>query len=61
MSNEIEEDIELFKSLKNIRDIISHGKEFDEESLPVEDARKLAAKYLKSHMLSTEITYRDRE
>ena len=56
LSNEIEEDIELFKSLKNIRDIISHGKEFDEESLPVEDARKLAAKYLKSHMLSTEIT-----
>lgn len=56
LSNEIEEDIKLFKSLKDIRDIISHGKEFDEESLPVEDARKLAAKYLKCHLLSTKIT-----
>lgn len=54
LSNEIEEDIKLFKSLKNMRDIISHGQEFDEETLPVEDARKLAAKYLKNYILSTE-------
>jgi len=56
LSNEIEEDIKLFKSLKDIRDIISHGKEFDEESLPVEDVRKLAAKYFKCHILSTKNT-----
>ena len=53
LSNEIEEDIESFKSMKKLRDDIFHGKEFNEETLPVEDARKLAAKYLKSHMLST--------
>lgn len=54
LSNEIESDIESFKNMKKLRDDISHGKEFNEENLPVEDARKLAAKYLKSHMLSTE-------
>jgi hypothetical protein len=53
LSNEIEEDIELFKSMKKLRDDISHGKEFNEETLPVEDARKLIAKYLRSYMLST--------
>ena len=53
LSNDIEKDIEVFKSMKKLRDDISHGKEFNEETLPVEDARKLAAKYLKSHMLST--------
>lgn len=55
LSDEITEDIELFKSMKKIRDDISHGKEFNEETLPVEDARKLASKYLKRHMLATEI------
>lgn len=54
LSIEITEDIELFKSMKRVRDNISHGKEFDEETLPVEDARKLASKYLKNHMLATE-------
>ncbi len=53
LSNEVESDIELFKGMKKLRDDIYHGKEFNEEDLPVEDARKLAAKYLKSHMLST--------
>jgi hypothetical protein len=53
LSDEIEKDIKLFKSMKNLRDDISHGKEFNEESLPVEDARKLAAKYLKDHMILT--------
>ena len=52
LSNEIEGDIALFKSMKKLRDDISHGKEFNEEALPVEDARKLVAKCLKSHMLS---------
>lgn len=56
LSTEITEDIELFKSMKKERDNISHGKEFDEEALPVEDARKLASKYLKNHMLATENT-----
>lgn len=60
LSNEITQDIELFKSMKKMRDNISHGIEFDEEALPVEDARKLASKYLKNHMLATENTYRDR-
>lgn len=54
LSSDITEDIELFKSLKKVRDNISHGKEFDEEELPVEDARKLASKYLKNHMFATE-------
>lgn len=54
LSNEATEDIELFKSMKTIRDNISHGKEFNEETLPVENARKLTAKYLMGHMLSTE-------
>lgn len=53
LSDEIEADIDLFKKMKSLRDDISHGKEFDEEALPVEDARKLAAKYLKRHMLLT--------
>ena len=53
LSDEIEKDMELFKSMKNLRDDISHGKEFNEEALPVENARKLVAKYLKSHMLSS--------
>lgn len=53
LSNEVTEDIELFKSMKKIRNDISHGNEFNEETLPVEDARKLAAKYLMGHMLST--------
>ncbi len=53
LSNEITDDINLFKRLKNIRDNISHGKEFDEETLPVEDARKLVSKYLRNHMLAT--------
>lgn len=52
ISDDISGDIELFKSMKIIRDNISHGKEFDEEALPVESARKIVAKYLKSHMLS---------
>ena len=52
LSNEISDDIKLFKSMKNIRDGILHGKEFDEEALPVEDARKLASKYLRHHMLA---------
>ena len=52
LSNEITDDINLFKRLKNIRDNISHGKEFDEETLPVEDARKLVSKYLRNHMLA---------
>jgi|SRR6056297_2643721 len=56
LRTEITEDIELFKSMKKERDNISHGKEFDEEALPVEDARKLASKYLKNHMLATENT-----
>ena len=38
LSNEIEEDIESFKSMKKLRDDIFHGKEFNEETLPVEDA-----------------------
>lgn len=54
LSSEITEDIELFKSMKKMRDNISHGKEFNEEALPVEDARKLASKYLKNHMFATE-------
>jgi len=54
LSSEITEDIQLFKSMKKVRDTISHGEEFDEEALPVEDARKLASKYLKNHMLATE-------
>lgn len=54
LSDEIEEDIELFKRIKRLRDDIFHGKEFNEKTLPVEDARKLVAKYLKSHMLSAE-------
>ncbi len=54
LSDDISEDIELFKSMKKERDNISHGKEFDEESLPVENARKMVAKYLKSHMYSEE-------
>ena len=54
LSDDISGDIELFKSMKKIRDNISHGKEFDEETLPVESARKMVAKYLKSHMFSEE-------
>lgn len=54
LSNEIREDIELFMRMKKMRDNISHGIEFEEETLPVEDARKLASKYLKNHMLATE-------
>ena len=54
LSDEITEDIELFRSMKKVRDNISHGKEFDEETLPVENARKLASKYLENHMLATE-------
>lgn len=53
LSAEVTEDIELFKSMKKIRDDISHGKEFNEETLPVENARKLASKYLMGHLLST--------
>lgn len=54
LSDDISGDIELFKSMKKIRDNISHGKEFDEETLPVENARKMVAEYLKSHMFSEE-------
>lgn len=54
LSDDISGDIELFKSMKKERDNISHGKEFDEETLPVENARKMVAKYLKSHMYSEE-------
>lgn len=54
LSSDITEDIELFKSMKKVRDNISHGKEFDEEALPVDNARKLASKYLKNHMIATE-------
>ncbi len=54
LSSEITADIELFKNIKKERDNISHGKEFDEEALPVEGARKLASKYLMNHMSATE-------
>ena len=54
ISDDVSGDIELFKSMKKIRDNISHGKECDEKTLPVESARKMVAKYLKSHMLSEE-------
>lgn len=50
LSSDLNKDIEQFKDLKKIRDTISHGSEFDEENLPVEGARKIAAKYLKYHM-----------
>ena len=53
LSDEATEDIELFKSMKKIRNDISHGNEFNEETLPVENARKLVAKYLMGHMLSS--------
>lgn len=54
LSSEVTEDIEQFKHMKKIRDTISHGNEFDEETLPIEDARKIAAKYLKHHMWEIE-------
>lgn len=54
LSDDVEEDIELFRSLKDLRDDISHGNEFNEETLPIESVRKLAAKYLRSHILLTE-------
>lgn len=50
LSDDATADIEQFKKLKRIRDNISHGDEFDEEHLPVEDTRKLAAKYLGLHL-----------
>jgi hypothetical protein len=52
LSSEATEDIKLFKNMKKERDNISHGNEFDEEALPVEDARKLASKFLMNHMLA---------
>jgi len=52
LSEDVETDIESFKSMKSLRDDISHGKEFNEETLPVEEIRKLTAKYLRGHLLS---------
>lgn len=54
-SDKITEDIESFKNMKKMRDSIFHGEEFDEETLPVENARRLVAKYLMAHMLSTKM------
>ncbi|MEJ1365466.1 MAG: hypothetical protein RPU42_10325 [Candidatus Sedimenticola sp. (ex Thyasira tokunagai)] len=54
LSGEPAEDIEQFKSMKKIRDTISHGREFNEDTLPIEEIRKLAAKYLRSHLLGIE-------
>ena len=52
LSEDAEADIESFKRMKSLRDDISHGKEFNEEALPVEEIRKMVAKYLKGHLMS---------
>jgi hypothetical protein len=51
LSDNVDADIDLFKTLKKQRDAISHGQEFDEESLPVEDARRLTGRFLRNHIL----------
>lgn len=38
LSDETEEDVALFWKVKKTRDRILHGEQFDEESLPVEEA-----------------------
>jgi len=52
LSEDVEADMESFKRMKSLRDKISHGKEFNEEALPIEEIRKMTAKYLKGHLLS---------
>ena len=47
MWNEINDgDVSTFKKLKKIRDLISHGENVEESTLPVEDIRSLAIKLL---------------
>lgn len=50
LGNNKEEEIELFKQCKNLRNKISHGTDIEETSLPVEKLRNLVAGYLFSHL-----------
>lgn len=50
LSDDIESDINLFNRIKEQRNHIFHGQAFDEEALPVEDARRLISVYLKKHL-----------
>lgn len=50
LGDDIENDINLFNRIKKQRNDIYHGQAFDEEILPVEDARRLISVYLKKHL-----------
>jgi hypothetical protein len=48
----IEEDIELFKSIKKTRDLLFHGQDIDESNLPVEKVQLLFLRYLGAELRS---------
>jgi hypothetical protein len=47
---ELEGDYETFCRLKKLRDSISHGDEFSEKNLPIEDVAALLRKYVIAHI-----------
>jgi hypothetical protein len=47
-----DDDLEVFQKSKDMRDDVMHGKEFDDNSLPVEDVRRLTKTYLRLHLES---------
>jgi len=50
LSDNIERDVNSFNEIKKQRDNIFHGQMFDEETLPVEEVRRLISVYVKKHL-----------
>lgn len=45
-----DDEVRVFRELKNVRDRLSHGEELDESTLPTKDVQRLFDKYLRNHL-----------
>jgi len=45
-----EEEVEKFRRLKKVRDLLFHGEDISEESLPMKEVQQLFDKYLRNHL-----------
>jgi hypothetical protein len=45
-----EDEVRIFRDLKDVRDRLSHGEEIEESSLPTRDVQRLFDKYLRNHL-----------
>ncbi len=45
-----DDEVRVFRELKNVRDRLSHGEELDENTLPTKNVQRLFDKYLRNHL-----------